>query len=96
VADTKRLDSRGEQRTDEVPEEDVMEEGYMVSEESDTGILRTAPSEQENKINRNVEQGSQTQGRRNRPCGSLYRLICHLGHLYHYRVSFVLDVLHHS
>jgi hypothetical protein len=26
----------------------------------------------------------------------LYRLICHLGLLHHYRVSFVLDVLHHS
>ncbi len=27
---------------------------------------------------------------------SIYRLICHLDLLYHYRVSFVLDVLHHS
>ena len=27
---------------------------------------------------------------------SIYRLICHLGLLYHYRVSFVLGVLHHS
>ena len=25
----------------------------------------------------------------------LYRLICHLGLLYHYRVSFVLDVPYH-
>ena len=35
----------------------VMEEGCM----EDTGMLRTAPSEQENKIKINVEQGSQTQ-----------------------------------
>ena len=33
---------------------------------------------------------------RHRLCGSLYRLICHLGLLYHYRVSCGLDVLHHS
>ncbi len=40
----------------------VMEEGCMVSEERDTGMLRTAPSEQqENKIKSNVEQGSHTQ-----------------------------------
>ncbi len=29
-------------------------------------------------------------------CGSLYRSTGHLGLLYHYLVSFVLDVLHHS
>ncbi len=33
---------------------------------------------------------------RSRLCGSLYHLICHLGLLYHYRVSCGLDVLHHS
>ncbi len=33
---------------------------------------------------------------RHRLCGSLYRLICHLGLSYHYRVSCGLDVLHHS
>jgi hypothetical protein len=31
-----------------------------------------------------------------RTYGSLYRLTCHLGLLYHFRVSFVLDVSHHS
>ena len=33
---------------------------------------------------------------RYRSFGSLHRLICHLGLLYLYLVSFVLDVLHHS
>jgi hypothetical protein len=42
-------------------EEGVMEGGCMVSEERDTGMLSTAPSEQENKIKRNVDQGSQTE-----------------------------------
>jgi hypothetical protein len=32
--------------------------------------------------------------KRRKPSGSLFRLICHLGHLYLFRVSCVQDVLH--
>jgi hypothetical protein len=39
-------------------EEGVMEEGCMVSEERDTGMLNTAPSEQENKIKSTQENSN--------------------------------------